>query len=279
MAIVFVDRPPTEEEFQKFRLILSTFQDGSGMLDDKKPPKWMKDHNAKTLPGWRDFERSVALAFGGIAIESKHIYDVILASPDNPSIVYGLSCKMRDKLRRVLLRDGRVTIEVANAEGDFWDAIIATGLTRENYHTNPSVSGIAIINLVDLWHTKVSHENGGNVDNSKSMFITLQWYKNTGNYQLFQFPIDLPNPHNITWRVNSRRLIGEDDRAIIFEWYPFSGGQLKYYPLSSEAIWKSDVFQLEPLPDDLGHIAINKAATYFPEIWHKVSAGGEAAPE
>ncbi len=44
------------------RLILSTYQDGTGMLKNKKNP--MK---VKTLPGWRDFERAVAIAFDGEA--------------------------------------------------------------------------------------------------------------------------------------------------------------------------------------------------------------------
>ena len=35
--------------------------------------------DSSTLPGWRDFERSVALAFGGQAQESKAIFDVLSA--------------------------------------------------------------------------------------------------------------------------------------------------------------------------------------------------------
>ncbi len=49
MTVPFVTRNPTDKEIEKFRLILSTYQDGSGMLKRKD----------RTLPGWRDFERSI----------------------------------------------------------------------------------------------------------------------------------------------------------------------------------------------------------------------------
>lgn len=72
-------------EVKKLRLILSTYQDGTGIL--------VKE--GRTLPGWRDFERAVALAFGGEAQESKAIFDVLLSRTDRPEVKYGLSCKMR----------------------------------------------------------------------------------------------------------------------------------------------------------------------------------------
>src|SRR5271154_3461943 len=110
MTLPFVDRAPTLQEIERIRLILSTYQDGTGMLAAE---------NGKTLPGWRDFERSVALALGGIASESKAVFDVVLARPDLATPKFGLSCKMRRELNRVE-RDGRVTIEVSNSSGEFW---------------------------------------------------------------------------------------------------------------------------------------------------------------
>ena len=58
VALAFVQRHPTAGELERLRLILSTYQDGSGMLV-------LKD--GTTIPGWRDFERAVAIAFGGQA--------------------------------------------------------------------------------------------------------------------------------------------------------------------------------------------------------------------
>ena len=53
MSLTLIDRPPTTQEVEKLRLILSTFQDGSGQLA-------LSD--GRTLPGWRDFERALALS-------------------------------------------------------------------------------------------------------------------------------------------------------------------------------------------------------------------------
>lgn len=66
MRIPFVDRDPTQTEVEKLRLILSTYQDGTGQQVVR---------NGRTLPGWRDFERTVAAAFGGEPQESKFIKD------------------------------------------------------------------------------------------------------------------------------------------------------------------------------------------------------------
>lgn len=59
--LAFVHRPPTQAEVEKFRLLLSTFQDGSGMLVGKKKRtlEWMARNHAVTIPGWRDFERTL----------------------------------------------------------------------------------------------------------------------------------------------------------------------------------------------------------------------------
>ena len=72
MPIDLAQRPPTPQEFEKFRLILSTYQDGTGMLAAA---------SGRTLPGWRDFERAIALTFNGAASENKDIFDVRLPDP------------------------------------------------------------------------------------------------------------------------------------------------------------------------------------------------------
>lgn len=238
------------------------------MLVPKTMRQWVIEQNAQTLPGWRDFERAVALAFNGEAVESKWIYDVLLPDPKRDGIQFGVSCKMRKELKKASRENGRSTIELSNAAGEFWDTVKAdTGLNEGNYSQRPEAVGKAIINLVESWHEKVDIKASGNVDSSGSFFISLQWDETHGNYQLFQFPIDLPDPTRIDWRVVGRRLVGEDQQGVIFEWYAHSGGQLKYYPLVDQATWQSDVFQLEPLPENLENPTINKAATYFPHIW------------
>jgi hypothetical protein len=50
---------------------------------------------------------------------------------------------------------------------------------------------------------------------------------------------------------HGRRLRGQDEYGTLFEWYGESGGQLKYYPRVENALWKSEVFVLQPLPKKL----------------------------
>lgn len=257
MSIPFIDRQPTPSEIEKFRLILSTYQDGSGMLK-------RKNH---TLPGWRDYERAVAAAFDGKALESKWIYDVILSRSEQ-AVQYGISCKMRGLLRDVG-RIGRVTIELSNASGEFWDSIRTYGITQEDYNSHPDIVGATLIRVVEGWHTNVGIENEGTIDNLMSFFLVLQWDEISGRYQLFQYPVDLPEPSLLRWEVKGRRLIGYDETGILLEWYGFSGGQLKYYPLAQSASWKSHIFQLEPLPEELESGLQYKAALYFPELWKR----------
>ncbi len=231
MSVPFVDRPPTDAEIEKLRLILSTYQDGSGMLQRE---------GGQTLPGWRDFERSVAAAFSGKALESKWIYDVVLLSQKD-DVQIGISCKMRGTLRDVA-RKGRVTIELSNASGEFWDSVKLKGITQENYHQQPDIVGATLIEVVERWHINVGLDNGGSIDNARSFYLSLQWEPKTGNYQLFQYPVDLPVYDDLAREVTGRRLVGRDQEGVLFEWYGLSGGQLKYYPLVELANWRSEVF-------------------------------------
>lgn len=258
MSIAFVERDPSEAEIEMFRLILSTYQDGSGMIK----------RGEYTLPGWRDFERAVATTFMGHSLESKWIYDVVLNNPDDGS-TYGISCKMRGTLRDVQRKD-RVTIELSNASGEFWDSLKNEGITQEDYHEHPNMVGATLVKIVESWYKHVGIEHGGFIENSKSFFLSLQWEEKSVRYQLFQFPIKLPAPKSLRWESGGRRLAGYDETGILIEWYGLSGGQLKYYPLTGAALWKSDIFCLEPLPESLEYGLRHKAETYFPDLWSKI---------
>jgi hypothetical protein len=260
MSYTFTGSIPTKGQIEKLRLILSTYQDGSGQLIFEPE---------KSLPGWRDFERAVALAFGGIAQESKAIFDVLVPISQDPEINYGISCKMRQTLLTVK-RTGRVTVEVSNSAGKFWDGLRVKGI--DDYDANPDVAGKILLDLVETWHNEVSLEQGGTVEVSQSFYLLPQWHKATGRYQLFQFPAQLPAPKTLSWEVGGRRLIGRDDAGVMIEWYGHSGGQLKYYPFSDNAIWASEIFKLEPLPEsDLGYGLKRRVIEYFPDLWKKAS--------
>lgn len=266
MALAFVDRHPTPQEVEKIRLILSTFQDGTGMLKLKEMPEGV------TLPGWRDFERTVALAFGGDAPENKAVFDVLLTHSGSSSAKFGLSCKMRGELNR-LDRDGRVTIEVSNSAQKFWEHLNAQGFNQTNYKDHPHEVGVALVELVEQWHLAAASLN---VDLAKSCYLVLSWNRQ-GWYQLHQFALPLPDPDTLNWQfpfvrqqgveTQAKRLKGSDNTGVLFEWYGESGGQLKYYPLATDALWQSERFRLEPLAQGVEYGILAKAAAYFPDKW------------
>ncbi len=260
MRYIFTGSIPTKRQIEKLRLILSVYQDGSGQLVFEP---------GKSLPGWRDFERSVALAFDGIAQESKAIFDVLVPIPQISEVDFGISCKMRETLHTVE-QTGRVTVEVSNSHGKFWDALKAKGI--DDYSINPDTSGKILLDLVESWHSRVSLEQGGTVDLRKSFYLILQWHKRSGRYQLFQYQVQLPDPETLFWEAAGKRLIGRDDDGVMIEWYGHSGGQLKYYPFADEAIWSSEVFQLEPLPaGDYG--LKRRVREYFSDLWYTNDEG------
>lgn len=265
--LAFAQRHPTDQELERLRLILSTYQDGSGMLMTQKG----------TLPGWRDFERAVAATFNGVAQESKAIFDVLLVDEQHPTLMYGLSCKMRSELDRIK-RDGRVTMELSNSAKAFWAYLGARGITQTNYRAYPAETGAALIELVTSWHNTVSTERGGRIDISRSYYLVLSYSLRLGVYQLHQFSIRLPDPASLRWyfpsvvrrgtEAEGNRLIASDDSGTVFEWYGESGGQLKYYPLARTAVWQSNPFELEPLRVEQSlSVLVDKARDYFPDKW------------
>lgn len=99
------DRPLLPAEVERIRLLLSTFQDGTGMLAGGK------------RPGWRDFERAVALAVGGVPQEDKSVFDVVLHDTETQTQC-GISCKMT-KHRSRFERTQRAFMELTNAAAQF----------------------------------------------------------------------------------------------------------------------------------------------------------------
>jgi hypothetical protein len=267
MSTPFVDRYPTKKEFELFRLILSTYQDGSGQQS-------LEDGN--TLPGWRDFERSVALAFNGEAQENKFIFDVLLPDQKRGGVYFGISCKMRRTLNDTK-RTGRVTLELSNSSGKFWERLEQSGIHQQNYKEKPLEVAQALLQQVSEWHSSVGLEQDGSVDLAKSFYLALSW-NSMNEYQLFKFPLSLPEPKSLSWDFPTvknnneklgRRLRGQDHLGTLLEWYGESGGQLKYYPLVDTALWKSQIFNLETLPNgwEKKHGILAKAKDYFPQIW------------
>jgi|SRR5579871_4377283 len=123
----------------------------------------------------------------------------------------------------------------------------------------------------------VSVAKGGQIDLSHSYYLVLLW-NTVGAYQLFQYKLDVVTSAKIvSWdfprrvlkgkEMEGRRLKGNDAGGALVEWYGESGGQLKYYPLATDAVWASEPFHLEPLPTDTAHSILAKVAAYYPGKW------------
>jgi hypothetical protein len=227
-----------------------------------------------TLPGWRDFERTIALVLDGHASESKDVFDVWLERPGGRPPHYGLSCKMRGELARID-RDGRVTIEVSNSAGKFWRHLAASNLTQQNYIAHPAKAGPRLVQLVRAWHHDEAERRS--IDLSHSFYLVLSWSK-AGVYQMHQFPLELFAENSLKWHVpakatsgsgKARRLCGDDAEGTMVEWYGESGGQLKFYPLAGTAVWASPRFELEALPARVTCGIAAKVRQYFPKLWQR----------
>lgn len=230
----------------------------------------LSGEDGSTLPGWRDFERTVAIVLGGEGQENKAIFDVLVPKTQGSSVIkFGISCKMRSELNK-LEKTGRVSFELSNSAGYFWGRLKSQGINPKNYRRKPGAVGKALLGLVGSWHRAVSVQRGGVVDLRKSFYLVLSWSRE-GRYQLHQFRIHMPAPSALRWYFStSRCLKGDEAHGTLFEWYGESGGQLKYYPLAKNAQWHSEVFSLEPIKNLKGGM-LAKVATYFPELWKKVN--------
>ena len=263
---ILIDRPPTAVEVERLRLLLSTYQDGTGMLPTS---------GNRTLPGWRDFERACALAFGGLAVESKFFVDVIFTLGTTPQTFYGVDCKMRNQLRSF---DNKqiIYVEVLNAAAQLWTHLNSLGITESNIRQRAQQAGDALLESIESAKSAAATSYpDGPIDIDNSYYFVLLWNK-SGDYQLFQLPLALPKPVDLTWSVSASnsRLIGQSNSSVLYEWYGTSGGQFKYYPNMDAVLWRSERFQLEPLPTEIEEGTIARAKVYFPEQWAAVADTG-----
>lgn len=263
----FVHRSPNAIELERLRLLLSTYQDGTGQIRAK----------GRTLPGWRDFERCCALAFGGTAVESKFFVDVIF--PLDGTSFFGLDCKMRRELS-LFDRQARIYVEVTNASRQLWSHLNSQGITEATLAQHSQQAGHGLLEAIATMKLEGSTAfPDGIIDLESSSYLVLLWNRDEA-YQLFQLPLHLPSPPTLDWKLHVRarrdgttatRLVGATPEGVLYEWYGGSGGQFKYYPPASDALWMSERFRLETLTENVDHGIVAKAWTYFPEKWSAVA--------
>jgi len=272
MSIAFIDRPPTPQEFERLRLILSTFQDGTGSLPGLE---------GKTFPGGFQFEVSLALALGGIATGKKGKFDVLLAATVPTAMQYGLSCKMKADLDNIA-KDNRVYIEESNAPAATWVYLNKHGITRENFKARSLGAGKCLLDRFRETHLAAAQSPQGTIDVANSSLVFLS-YNLKGNYQLYWFPLHVVNTSQLVKcevpqktvkggsTADCKSLRGYDSKGKLFDWYWDSGGQFKIYPAIAAAKWKSEVFQLEPLPTGQNIGLVFKPPDYSPKQWAATS--------
>lgn len=281
MSVPFLTRPPSDHEVERLRLVLSSFRDGCGQLQDAEG----------TLPGWRDYERAIASVFGGSAPENKGVFDVFVRSTENTSTDYGYSVKSKELSRVGAIEDlsgsGRVYMELSNSPAKLWAAVKAAGSTEADFHSGLRADqiGRALLVAVSAWHTQsaaqYSATTGRILDLARSAFLVISYSRRRQGvgrkYQIHSF--DLAFPEHITWRYRSSRSLMAVEAGYpnecLFDWYPFSGGQLKYYPRAASARYSSSPFSLSvPTATSLAE----RAAAYFPDDWRNAGGPATATP-
>ncbi|HWC55224.1 MAG TPA: hypothetical protein VG676_16685, partial [Chitinophagaceae bacterium] len=256
----------SRNQIEQIRLLMSTFQDGTGQLRIK---------DGGTLPNWRDFERSVAVTFKGFAFENKGFLDVMIAGKEvKEKGEIGISCKMRNTLSSFISNE-TISMELSNALNKFWSELQKNKIHNIGHvRLVPEKAGKIIVDLYESWKYEAVKNDKINI--AKSFYLTCLYDEKNGLYQLFALPFLLPNPKSLKWQIreskdgdeNRGTLIAKKKDKVIIEWYGTSGGQLKYYPTKNDVIWQSNVFKLEAIPKNkIGDVLIQKAKTYFPEKW------------
>lgn len=183
---------------------------------------------------------------------------------------YGISCKMAGP---GLIRDPDTAfIELSNSAKKFEDDFLSKGYDWVN---NPDRAGAAAVELVMSWHTEVATE----IDLAHSPYLLLTHSTNWKQYKLSTFDLNLKRVDpwtEVDWVMRRHRKTGQpnslegtwvDDAGVehrLWEFYPLSGGQLKYSPLWTWATWQTDWFELEQPPQ---HDLKTKAKQYFPSLW------------
>lgn len=278
MGIPFVTHAPTAADTELFSLLLSTFLDGTGN---------QRDQDGGTRANWREIERCVAEFVDALGGENKGIFDVIAKDPAAANVHYGLSVKSKQYSKTTLDdldASGRVYMEVANSPAKFWDAIgLQHGLAELDYRNQvrPQDIGDCVLATVESWHAegKRVFEHvypGKTLDLAKSCYFSLTYSKTPSyenrKYQVHVFPLTFPR--GVRWAFSSGKCLRGYDPAFpteaLFDWYALSGGQLKYYPKASTAIYRSEPFGLTK-PEGVLTV-MEKARVYFPEAFARLRA-------
>ena len=243
--------PLTPGEMERLRLILSTFQDGSG---------WEK---RGTRFGFRQFERALADVLSGQADENKALFDVVADREVAPKITrrIGFSCKLKAELRA---SSKHVYIEVSNAVSQFSKHLKSLGLPDVNaYKANPSATGAGILAWIGLLHA--GDAKARSISLPESTYLVLLYDDASNDFELFEIPIDVFLSDTIDWSTADSHLVGKIGTTTVIDYY-WNAGQLKFYVPLDRVTWRSEAFRLEPLPSGAKTL-LARAEEMFPGAW------------
>lgn len=267
MGLPFVTRAASAAELEFLTLMIKTFGDGSGNH---------REVDGRSRAAWRELERVVAeFLTGKKHSEDKHVFDVIARDWADVGISYGLSIKSKKITGRKSIfagyNDPRAYLELSNSPAKMWASIARkTGAVAAEFpNVDAQAVGDALIETIGEWKFAAKREferdySGEVLDLDRSTYLTFSfsdYESGTWRYNVASFPMKFPT---VQWFCSSDRCLSANDpdqpECRLLDWYPNSGGQLKYYPRFASATHMSDIMTLTAI-DEIA--IVRKTLSYF----------------
>jgi len=257
-GLPLVDRNPTSLEKELLTKLTSCFFDGEGVsrLTEKGVELY--------YPNYTQIERVIAEFIGGHTVENKLKYDVLtLIDADQ---MFGIEVKSKGFSKKdykaILEGTGRLYLELNNSPAKQHEWLRKHGISLEfsnREQHDPRTIGELLLDLYDKWNEEDARKIGDlysrKFDLGRSRFIILSYQKEKLETREDGTPIACFIANSlkldfkragINWHWNSDKCLRGSDGTDgpLYDWYPFSGGQFKYYPLSSESDFTSGEYEI-----------------------------------
>lgn len=197
---------------------------------------------------------------GGFTVESKLKFDILVNLPGNKMLGVEVKSKgfSRNDYQAILSGDGRLYLELNNSPAKQHQWLRDNGISLEVSNRadfDPKVIGEHLLDLYDNWNeedgVKTGSEYARTFELERSRFIVLSYQKKNLSTDLDGKPkvsfyissLKLNFKRDgIKWFWNSDKCLrgADGNNGTLYDWYPFSGGQFKFYPLAKESDFSSD---------------------------------------
>tara|TARA_B100001939_G_C16934587_1_gene615459 strand:+ start:782 stop:1618 length:837 start_codon:yes stop_codon:yes gene_type:complete len=253
-GIPLIDRNPTTREKKFISNLISIFFDGEGVsrLSEKGVDLY--------YPNYTQIERVIAEMVGGFTVESKLKFDILVNLPNNKMLGVEVKSKgfSRNDYRAILSGEGRLYLELNNSPAKQHQWLRDNGISLEVSNRadfDPKVIGEHLLDLYDNWNEEDGFKTGSEYSRTfeleRSRFIVLSYQKKNlstdtegkpkVSFYISSLKLNFKR-EGIKWFWNSDKCLrGTDaDNGTLYDWYPFSGGQFKFYPLAKESDFSSE---------------------------------------